>query len=71
MAPGKITKTPAKTTTPRDPRHPEDSSSNANAGKDREGGDERGRGTFEAGPAPEDLTRGAPQKPVKRYSQAG
>ena len=35
MAPGKITKTPAKTTTPRDPRHPEDRSRNANAGKDR------------------------------------
>ncbi len=71
MAPGKTTTTPAKTTTPRDPRHPEDRSRNANAGKDREGGDERGRGTFEAGPAPEDLTRGAPPKPVKRYSQAG
>lgn len=63
--------TAPKTTTPPDPRHPEDRGRSANEGKDRAGGDDRGRGTFETGPDVEDLTRGAPPKPVKRYSQAG
>ncbi len=63
--------TTSKPTPPLDPRHPEDRGRNGNAGADRAGGDERGRGTFESGPDAEDLTRGAPPKPVKRYSQAG
>lgn len=50
---------------------PPETGGEGNSGRDREGGDKRGRGTFEAGPEPEDLTRGAPPKPVKRYSQAG
>lgn len=48
------------------------SAGKGNSGRDRAGGDEVGAGTFvDSGAEAEDLTRGAPPKPVKRYSHAG
>jgi len=42
-----------------------------NRGEDKEAGDEIGAGTFaDGGSEAKDLTRGAPPKPVKRYSHA-
>ncbi|WP_296577757.1 hypothetical protein [Phreatobacter sp.] len=42
-----------------------------NRGDDKAGGDEIGAGTFADKPSePDDLTRGAPPKPKKRYSLA-
>ncbi|KAF0135675.1 MAG: hypothetical protein FD152_1251 [Xanthobacteraceae bacterium] len=43
-----------------------------NRGEDKQAGDEIGAGTFaDGGSEARDLTRGAPPKPVKRYSHAG
>lgn len=42
-----------------------------NRGDDKAGGDEIGAGTFVDRPGePDDITRGAPPKPKKRYSLA-
>lgn len=49
-----------------------DSGGAGNRGGDKQAGDEIGAGTFADGVSgPKDLTRGAPPKPVKRYSHAG
>lgn len=55
----------------RDATSPAPAGGSGNRGDDKAGGDEIGAGTFVDKPGkPDELTRGAPPKPKKRYSLA-